>query len=312
MLILFYNRMFGQVLDLENHRFPPEFEFTEDRRRFSDADAVIFHIPQLLPFFWHRKPRGQIWVAWSMECEEHYPRLRDVEFMSRFDLTMTYRQNADVFISYIPKSLSVPPFLPVQEKRHEKLICSFISSRFDRSGRKLYLKELCKYVNVHRYGRRGNRKIQNDEGRSTRLRIAGSYKFTFEFESAIAEDYVTEKLYDPLVAGSVPVYMGAPNVNQYAPTSNCFINVRDYSGPAELAEYLLELDSDDQAYDRYMNWRERPTNPEFERLRQRLKPRALERLCQNLLQLRAVRYARCAESHALKPPVIEPMQDKNP
>ena len=110
--------------------------------------------------------------------------------MSRFDLTMTYKQNADVFISYIPKGFLEPPFLPVQEKQHDKLICSFISSRFDRSGRKHYLKELCKYVDVHRYGRHGNRKILNDDGRSSKLRLVGSYKFTFEFENSIAEDYV--------------------------------------------------------------------------------------------------------------------------
>jgi len=287
MLVLFYNRMFGQNLDLEKHSFPPEFEFTEDRRRFNEADAVIFHIPQLLPLFLRRKAEGQIWVAWSMECEVHYSRLRDANFMSRFDLTMTYKQNSDVFISYIPESLLEPPFLPVQDKQHEKLICSFISGRFDRSGRKSYLKELNKYIDVHRYGRRGNRKIENDDGRSSKLRVAGAYKFTFEFENAIAEDYVTEKLYDPLIAGSVPVYMGAPNVKQYAPTPHCFISARDYSGPAELAEYLLELDSDDEAYSEYMNWRERPLSPDFERLSQRMKPRALERLCQKLLQIRA-------------------------
>ena len=60
--------------------------------------------------------------------------------------------------------------------------------------------------------------------------IAG-YKFTLAFENAVAEDYVTEKLYHPLVAGSVPVYLGAPNVGQLVPASDCYIDVNDFSGP---------------------------------------------------------------------------------
>lgn len=36
------------------------------------------------------------------------------------------------------------------------------------------------------------------------------------FENVIAMDYVTEKFYDPLIAGSVLVYLGAPNIADFA------------------------------------------------------------------------------------------------
>lgn len=49
------------------------------------------------------------------------------------------------------------------------------------------------------------------------------------------------------------MYLGAPNIEEFAPVENCYINVRDFSGPADLAAYLLALDRDDQAYARFAN-----------------------------------------------------------
>ena len=68
------------------------------------------------------------------------------------------------------------------------------------------------------------------------------YKFTLAFENTVTPDYVTEKLYEPLIAGSVPVYRGAPNVADFAPAPRCFIDAADFAGPAELAAYLDHLD----------------------------------------------------------------------
>jgi len=39
----------------------------------------------------------------------------------------------------------------------------------------------------------------------------GKYKFTIAFENAICDDYITEKLWRPLIVGSVPIYYGSPS-----------------------------------------------------------------------------------------------------
>jgi hypothetical protein len=90
MLILFYNTMWGAPLEVPEN-LPADCGVSTDRGRYADADAVVFHIPEwgtwrriLLP----RKRSGQVWVAWSMECEQNYPLLLDPVFMRRFDLTM--------------------------------------------------------------------------------------------------------------------------------------------------------------------------------------------------------------------------------
>lgn len=40
--------------------------------------------------------------------------------------------------------------------------------------------------------------------------FAARYKFTLAFENADCEDYITEKLWRPLIVGSVPIYYGSP------------------------------------------------------------------------------------------------------
>src|SRR5690349_23255304 len=98
-LILFFNTMWGEPGDPDAGPHPGGCRLTADRQHIRDAAAVVFHIPTLdaLP---EHKPAGQLWVAWSLECEVNYPRLRDPEFMRRFDLTMTYRLDADVVTTY--------------------------------------------------------------------------------------------------------------------------------------------------------------------------------------------------------------------
>jgi hypothetical protein len=208
-----------------------------------------------------------------MECEINYPQLRDPRYMRRFDLTMTYRLDADVVVAYtsyygdvanLARALRTQPAL----KAADKLTSLFISSGVNRSGRIEYAEELMRYLDVHSYGKvLRNRQIRPpDRGRPTKLDIIAGFKFDLSFENASGEDYVTEKFFDPLVAGSVPVYLGAPNVGEFAPGDRCFINTADFRSPRELAEYLMYLDHDDDAYAAYFAWKEQPFRPSFQAL----------------------------------------------
>src|SRR5262245_8546590 len=87
-LILFYNKMWGYQLELPSDT-PKGFEFTLDSRRYAGANAVVFHVPELTygrRLYMPKKLRRQLWVAYSIECEENYPFLRDPRFMRRFDV----------------------------------------------------------------------------------------------------------------------------------------------------------------------------------------------------------------------------------
>lgn len=238
-----------------------------DLSRLRTADAVVFHIPTTpvpIPF---RKPRGQAWVAWSWESDRNYPQLADVDFMRQFDLTVTYRRDADVVLSYGRPEDWLPfapgPLVPLTE-REPALAVYIASSSVDRSGRTDYVRELMRHMEVDSYGRcLNNRSLPDDRGRATKLDTLARYRFTLAFENSRAPDYVTEKFYHPLLVGSVPVYLGAPNVADHAPGADCYIDVRRFDTPRELACHLLELREDEQRYARHLAWRDQPLAPCF-------------------------------------------------
>ena len=270
LLIVFYNSMFGAPLGLARFSGPEGVRFSGNRLRWRHADAVVFHIQYpLIDHMPTDKPHGQLWVAWAMESESNFPQLADPAYMSRFDLQMTYRQSADVWVPYelepdseVIQRLRNPMAAP---KSSDRLVASFISSSVDQSARIRYVTELGRQIEVHAYGKVGrNRFLAEDLGPTTKLEVVAGYKFTIAFENSIAEDYVTEKFYEPLYAGSVPVYLGAPNVAEFAPGAHSFIDVRDFASLKDLAAYLLYLDLDDESYQAYHAWRQQPFLPAFE------------------------------------------------
>lgn len=96
----------------------------------------------------------------------------------------------------------------------------------DRSGRIPYLQETMNYIEIHSYGEcMRNRELAADNGRQTKLTTIARYMFNLAFENGISLHYVTEKSFDPLISGSVPVYLGAPNIDEFAPGDHCFIVV---------------------------------------------------------------------------------------
>jgi hypothetical protein len=253
-------------------------DVTLDRRRLGEADAVVFHIPTTgrLP---RRKRRGQLWVAWSAESDVNYPRLADRGFMRRFDLTATYRTTSDVVLAYATSEHLTSLRTPPRPKTAPAPAVCMASSGVDRSGRTAYVRELMRYMAVDSYGSSlRNRHLPRDGGRATKLETIGRYPFTLAFENSVARDYVTEKYYDALVAGSVPVYLGAPNVRDLAPARHCHLDVTDFAGRA-LAEHLRDLLADPVRYAEYLAWKGRPLDPAFVARAEEQRTPALCRLC---------------------------------
>jgi hypothetical protein len=267
-VILFFNDFFGTPVDTERFADAGPCSFTTDRRLFGKAAAVVFHIPSLRRIGWTRKRRSQLWVAWSMESEVNYPALADPGFMRKFDLVMSYRRSADIWCPYLPKRHEFEAALAAPVPPKTGLVAMFQSASIDKSGRNAFARALMAHVDVHSYGRFLNNRVlpDGDSGRATKLSIASRYKFCIGFENSIAEDYVTEKFFDPLLAGSVPIYWGADNAEAFAPGKSSFIDARKFSGAAALAEYLDKLDRDDDAYRAFLAWRDAGLSPAFDKL----------------------------------------------
>jgi alpha-1,3-fucosyltransferase 10 len=256
-LIAFYNRFFDDwpATGCAEHR--PGGTFSIDPSDLAGADAVVFHLPTAGCLCELVKPPGQLWVGWSLESDVTVPAVSDPASLVRFDLTMTYQQDASVWYPYVGlASLAALTAAPVR-KTAAYPVCHFQSNRYDRSGRTAYAAELLKRVKIDSYGTVLPTVADPGQvrGRDARLAVMARHKFTLAFENSIATDYVSDKFFDSLIAGSVPVYLGAANVADFAPAERSFVNVADFSGPAELASYLNYLDRSPAEYETYLRWK---------------------------------------------------------
>jgi hypothetical protein len=267
-------------------------EFTSDGRELARADAVVFHATVLDRAPRMHKPPGQRWVAWSMESVVTIPALGVPAVMRCFDLTMSYQRSSDVWTPYISRQLLDELATPARPKTAAYPVARVQSNAYDRSGRNRYGAELMKHVKVASYGQLGPTtgrwaataagRLSGPAGRQAKLETIAAHKFTLAFENSIAPDYVTEKFFDPLVAGSVPVYLGAPNIADFAPGDHCYIDVADFAGPGSLGAYLDHLDRHDDEYDEYLRWKDGGPDQRFRSLVASTSPRPFCRLAELL------------------------------
>lgn len=270
--ILCWNRFFNSALPDDPRWQLPPHRVHGDRSRLRQADVVLFHLPNLSPATrFPRKHRGQIWAALTYESDLNYPHQADPAFMHRFDVTMSYRQSADIPLDYYWPTRLEDYLRPPAPKTEQALAALFISNGRPVSAREEYLDRLGAVMPVDRYGRhRNNRTLPEDRGRATLLETLARYRFGLAFENAIDRDYVSEKFFQCLVAGTVPVYLGAPNAGEFAPAEGCFIDASTFPSPEALGAHLREVAADESAYHA---WREKPLRPSFlRRLEESLDP----------------------------------------
>jgi len=66
------------------------------------------------------------------------------------------------------------------------------------------------------------------------------YTFAICYENMILEGWINEKIFDAFLVGTIPIYLGAPDITDYVP-ADCFIDPRRFATYAELEEFLLSL-----------------------------------------------------------------------
>lgn len=122
--------------------------------------------------------------------------------------------------------------------------------------RKRFVEGLAKIKSIDLYGK-GWDTDRNESVRSVykglvpadgKLDTLAKYKFTLCFENAIFPGYVTEKLFDALLAGSVPVYLGDPYIFESVP-NNTFVDARTFKNITDLHQYLDDMPED--IYEQY-------------------------------------------------------------
>lgn len=76
---------------------------------------------------------------------------------------------------------------------------------------------------------------------ASKVETLKDYRFCFCYENMQGhKGYITEKIFDCFAAGSVPVYWGASNVEEYIP-EGCFIDRRKFKDNEELYAFLKQM-----------------------------------------------------------------------
>ncbi|CAG7669571.1 unnamed protein product [Allacma fusca] len=141
------------------------------------------------------------------------------------------------------------------QRRRKKLVALVLSNCKDVPSNRIQLvKELQKYVTVDVYGKCGEFQCKDPIPFGCKKELGHEYKFYLSFENSVCQDYVTEKLFQAYGAEMVPIVFGGGNYDRIVPTGS-FINANSFPSAKSLADYLLFLNSDDDEYLKYFEWK---------------------------------------------------------
>lgn len=243
---------------------------TDDEGAYPQADAVIIHhrevasgTAELPP---EPRPRAQKWIWMNYESPSHTRRLWNFEGV--FNLTMSYRTDSDIFLPYgylVPREhktkapqnrFAHPLSVPLRSHLLRPRLLAWVVSNWSEShARVAFYYQLCRYVQVDVFGRAGQ-PLPEDSGSRSVVRLVSRYQFYLSLENSQHTDYITEKLWNAVVAGAIPVVLGPSrqNYERFLPPK-AFIHVDDFPTVRGLARYLLMLRRYPSRLRRHLDWR---------------------------------------------------------
>ena len=220
------------ISDLLMHHFPIEFCDEPDFVMFSEKSAG-----------WEQY--GGVRIFYTPENVR--PDMKRCDWAFSFDhLDHPRHYRLPLYRLYHPPEAFVKrPQLPLHaESMLDRKFCNFLYSN---PGAKERL-EFFDLLNAQRPVDSSSKVRTNSEVKVVdKVRYLRDYKFTIAFENASHSGYTTEKIADPMIAMSLPIYWGNPDIHlDFDPKS--FVNVVSFPSFEAAVERVLELDDDDDAY----------------------------------------------------------------
>ncbi|KAG0014259.1 4-alpha-L-fucosyltransferase, partial [Podila clonocystis] len=236
---------------------------------FEQADIVYFDYP-----FWDSIDRPpyidlanlpprishQKWVLWWYgESIANYPHVGLPQYQNLFDLSI----GSPAVMMDIPLALygftnkkilqlaEIPPAFPF-DKAPDSYVSMLVGNCQAKNSRKDLMQALIDKAGATSYGECLNNKelpkdLAKGEGKDwgnwmpKKLKILSGYPFVFAAENSNCLGYVTEKIYNALEVGAIPIYMGAADIADYVPEGS-FVDVSKFKNFDEVAEYIKTVD----------------------------------------------------------------------
>lgn len=138
-----------------------------------------------------------------------------------------------------------------------KKFCCFIVSNGGCETRNRMFHRLSEYKKVDSLGRYQNnigKNINHNYWTESYRNIISEYKFIICFENAKADQYITEKIVNPYLAGTIPIYWSTHHIKKvFNPNSMIFLEDEGEASYQNLIRQVIELDLDDEKYLNFLN-----------------------------------------------------------
>jgi hypothetical protein len=219
-----------------------------------DSNIIISHIMDENKYFDYYNTFKILLSGEPLDSNENY---------DLFITTFKSNSNKCIYYPYLYYSLyehrlSINPldYINIIKKN----FCAYLYSReFDH--RKYYFNLLYKYKKVDALGKCCNninientRSVYNDNitYNDIAVKIYSEYKFVLAIENTDRIGYATEKLINPLIAGSVPLYWGNNDIFKYI-NKKRVIYLCDFNNENQLLNYIIFIDNNLNEYNKIIN-----------------------------------------------------------
>ncbi|XP_052077328.1 glycoprotein 3-alpha-L-fucosyltransferase A-like [Mytilus californianus] len=231
-----------------------------DRSLLRYSDAVIFFYKEIT-FKPPTKFPNQTWILTNFEAPNFKSPERYIKLF-KFDWTMSYRQDSDVYVPYgVIKESRMN-----NEKNYSSIysmksydVAWIVSNCKTRSRRDEYVEKLSEYIDIDIYGKCGWYSCRGSIFQCKK-RLSERYKFMLAFENSLCKDYLTEKIFH-LYRDNIdiiPVVRGAPNTVEHLP-NNTFVLVSDFKSPKDLADRLKIIGGNEALYTEMLKQKDKYT-----------------------------------------------------
>jgi hypothetical protein len=133
-------------------------------------------------------------------------------------------------------------------KRH---FCCMLVSNPNCQERNHFFRQLSKYRQVHSGGwclnNIGGPVPKTINGKPGKVEFISNFKFVIAFENGSYPGYTTEKIFEPMLVNSIPIYWGNPLVDRDFNTKS-FVNCHDYRNFEEVIERIIAIDTNEAEY----------------------------------------------------------------
>ena len=110
-----------------------------------------------------------------------------------------------------------------------------------------FIEELNKYKNIDMGG-----SYKNNVGYiKNKIKFLSSYKFSIAMENTEGNGYLSEKIIESFMSGTIPIYYGDYMVDEYINTKS-FILIRDKNDMFKKIDYIKKIDNNDELYEKIL------------------------------------------------------------